>query len=94
MDVKNPLSGEIEIVGTWKGNLKDEPISLTFNSDLSGSYNGQPFTYECDVPDKGDISIAITSDGSADKFSLMSVSDKSMKLFFHKFKRSITLTKQ
>lgn len=94
MDVKNPLSGEIEIVGTWKGNLKYEPISLTFNSDLSGSYNGQPFTYECDVPDKGDISIAITSDGSADKFSLMSVSDKSMKLFFHKFKRSITLTKQ
>lgn len=94
MAVKNPSSGEIEIVGTWKGNIKDEPISLTFNSDLTGSYNGQPFTYECDVPGQGDISLAITSDGSADRFSLMSVSDKSIKLFFHKFKRSITLTKQ
>lgn len=94
MDVKNPSSGDIEIVGTWKGNLKDEPIALTFNSDLTGSYNGQPFTYECDVPDQGDISIIITSDGSTDKISLMSVSDKSIKLFFHKFKRSLTLIKQ
>ncbi len=94
MDVKNPSSGEIEIVGTWKGKLKDEPISLTFNSDLTGCYNGQPFTYECDTPDHGDISITITSDSSTDKFSLMSVSDKSIKLFFHKFKRSLTLTKQ
>jgi len=67
---------------------------MTFNPDLTGSYNGQPFTYECDVPDKGDISITISSDGSTDKFSLMSISDKSIKLFFHKFKRSITLTKQ
>ncbi len=91
--VKNS-SGEIDIIGTWKGNIKEESFTMTFNPDLTGSYNGQPFTYECDVPDKGDISITISSDGSTDKFSLMSISDKSIKLFFHKFKRSITLTKQ
>lgn len=83
IDISNPAScngmhGEsVSLYGVWTGKIANEDVSFTFTDKENGSYNGIPFSYTFNSPQRGGIAIQLSTGGSI-SFHIVDISDDSM----------------
>lgn len=83
IDLSDPAScngaqGEpVSLYGEWTGNIADEEVSFTFTDNENGYYNGVPFTYKFNSPQRGGIAIQLSAGGTI-SFSIVDISNDSM----------------
>lgn len=62
------------LVGTWKGVLNGEEITLTLLDDGTGTYNDRAFEYLLNIPQSGDLQL-VFDDGETIVLCVLSISD-------------------
>lgn len=81
------------LLGTWCGSVTGENVIMTFSDESTGTYNGTPFTYKVNSPQKGGISIKMEN-GSTITFLVLELNSSSMKIAPRFSKKQFVLTKQ
>lgn len=52
------------LMGTWKGTIDEQEITIIFNEDGTGKYNDLPFVYELNVPQSGTLLLVFKNEES------------------------------
>lgn len=81
------------LLADWKGIIAKEEVLFTFAEGGKGYYNNMPFTYKCNSPQKGWISIQL-SDGSRISFSVVDISDDTLTIIMKGSDEEIILSRQ
>ena len=99
IDLSEPAScngsqGEpVSLFGEWTGKIANEEVSLTFTDNTTGSYNGTPFRYRFNSPQRGGIAIQLATGGTI-SFSIVDISNDSMTLIMKGSEKEIILHRQ
>lgn len=87
----NGMHGEpVSLYGVWIGKIADEDVSFTFTDNENGSYNGTPFIYTFNSPQRGGIAIQLSTGGSI-SFHIVDISDDSMTIIMKGSEKEIIL---
>lgn len=79
-ELDNDNISQHPLIGTWAGTIEGEEITLVFNDNKNGSFNGQPFTYSYNSPRQGGLAILL-EDGSTITMYVISITAE--QLDFH-----------
>lgn len=87
----NSMHGEpVSLYGVWTGKIADEDVSFTFTDNENGLYNGTPFTYTFNSPQRGGIAIQLSTGGSI-SFHIVDISDDSMTIIMKGSEKEVIL---
>lgn len=98
IDLSNPAScngmhgQHVSLYGVWTGNIADEDVNFTFTDNENGLYNGTPFTYKFNYPQRGGIAIQLSTGGSI-SFHIVDISDNSMTIIMKGSEKEIVLNR-
>lgn len=72
-------SHEDMLMGTWKGTMDEQEITLVFKEDGTGTYNDMPFVYEVNVPQSGTL-LLIFKNEETTVYRVVAISETIMQL--------------
>ena len=99
IDLSNPAScngmhgQSVSLYGEWIGKIADQDVSFTFTDNEKGSYNGIPFTYKFNSPQRGGIAIQLATGGTI-SFSIVDISNDSMTIIMKGSEKEIIIYRQ
>lgn len=88
--IGTPGSENLSIIGKWEGVVMGEEVTVSFNKDKTGEFNGKTLTYEINSPISGGVSI-ILSDLSTISFFITELTEQTMSIIPKGSKKTYTL---
>lgn len=99
VDLSNPASCSgaqgtpVSLYGEWAGKIAGEDASFIFADNANGAYNGMPFTYKLNSPQRGGIAIQLAG-GGAISFSIVDISDQTLTIIMKGSEQEAILRRQ